>query len=52
MVKQRSEPQLPDALKALVENIGSPVSSEHVDTYGRLQEIQDRSHRLRTVVKA
>jgi len=52
MAKQRPEPELPEGLKALVKDIGRPVSTEDVDTFGRLQEIQDRSHRLRAIVKA
>jgi hypothetical protein len=52
MAKAKPEPQLPDALRALVKDIGRPVTSEDVDTYGRLREIHDRSYRVRVIVKA
>lgn len=52
MAKAKSEPQLPDALRALVKDIGRPVTSADVDTYGRLKEIHDRSYRVRVIVKA
>jgi hypothetical protein len=52
MAAKRSKPQLPQPLQALVKDIGRPVSSADIDTYGRLQEIQDRSHRVRAIVKA
>ena len=42
----------PDALKAKVRQVGRPVSAEDIDGYGQLRAIADRSHRLRTIVKA
>lgn len=51
MAKRRPKPELPEGLQALVKDIGRPVSSAEVDIFGRLQEIQDRSHRVRTIVK-
>jgi hypothetical protein len=52
MASKKSDPQLPDALRALVKDIGRPVTSEDIDTYGRFREIEDRSHRVRAIVKA
>ncbi len=52
MAKKRPEPQIPENLKGIVTDVGAPVSSADVDTFGKLREIQDRSHQIRTVVKA
>jgi len=52
MAKKRPEPQVPDTLKNLVQDVGKPVSSSDVDSYGKLRQIQDRSHQIRTIVKA
>ena len=52
MAKSSRTPDLPDSLRAKVEKIGHPVSSEEIDVYGQLTSIRDRSHRLRTLVKA
>lgn len=49
---RRAKPQVPDSLKDKVRSVGPRVSSRDVDTYGRLREIQDRSHRVRAIVKA
>ncbi len=43
---------LPASMQKLVTAIGRPVTSEDLDIYGRLQAIQDESHRLRTVLAA
>jgi hypothetical protein len=43
---------LPASLKDKVIEIGSAVSLQDVATYGQLQEIQDKSFRMRTVVNA
>jgi hypothetical protein len=39
-------------LQALVRDIAKPVSPSDVDSYGKLRQIQDRSHQIRTIVKA
>lgn len=52
MAKKRSQPILPEQLRALVEETESRVLPEDVDVYGRLQEIQDRSLRTRTIIEA
>jgi hypothetical protein len=52
MAKKKSRPQVPDSLKNLVQNVGEPVSSADVDTYGKLRQIEDRSHQIRTIIKA
>ncbi len=44
--------QVPDNLKSLVQDVGQPVSSSDLDSYGKLRQIQDRSHQVRTIVKA
>lgn len=44
--------EIPDALRAYVEDLGSPVTSTDVDTYSKLSETLDRSHRIRTIVNA
>src|SRR5438105_3981457 len=50
--KEEIQPQVPDTLKNLVQDVGKPVSSSDVDSYGKLRQIQDRSHQIRTIVKA
>ena len=52
MAKKKPPPQVPDTLKNLVQDVGKPVSSSDVDSYGKLRHIQDRSHQIRTIVKA
>lgn len=52
MAKKKSQPQVPESLKNLVQNVGEPVSSADVDSYGKLRRIEDRSHQVRTIVKA
>ncbi len=52
MAKKKSQPQVPDTLKNLVQNVGEPVSSADVDSYGKLRQIEDRSHQVRTIIKA
>ncbi len=52
MAGKKSDPQLPESLRALVKDTGRPVSTEDIDSYGRLREVQDRSHRVRAIVKA
>ena len=46
------EPELPEALGRHVKQVGKPVTSEEVDSYAKLQGVRDRSHRLRTRVRA
>jgi hypothetical protein len=43
---------LPGDLQKLVDIVGAPVTSKDVDVWSRFQEIQDRSHRLRTILEA
>jgi len=52
MTRKKPQPQVPDTLKNLVQDVGKPVSSSDVDSYGKLRQIQDRSHQIRTIVKA
>lgn len=49
-MKDGTDPPMP--LPKVVEKVGKPVSREDVDTYGRLKEIHDQSHRTRTIVGA
>ena len=43
---------IPDSLRKQVLDIGSDVRAEDVDTYGKIREIEDKSHKLRTVLDA
>jgi hypothetical protein len=52
MAKKNPATDVPESLRDKVAKLGPPVSSDDVDTYGRLREIQDRSHRIRSIVKA
>lgn len=52
MTKNNPRPQIPDTLKSITQDVGKPVSSSDVDTYGKLRQIEDRSHQVRTIVKA
>ena len=52
MAPRRSKPELPDDLKALVTDVGRPITSDDIDTYGRLRKIEDRSHRVRIIISA
>jgi hypothetical protein len=38
--------------RSLVKAVGKPVTPDEVDLHGRIQEIRDRSHWIRTVVTA
>jgi amino acid permease len=49
-MKGSTDPSIP--LPKVVEKVGKPVSPQDVDTYGRLKEIHDHSHRTRTIVGA
>ncbi len=51
MARKKHPPQVP-ALKNLVQDVGNPVSSSDVDSYGKLRQIEDRSHQIRTIVRA
>ena len=42
--------ELPAAFKGLVLEVGAKVTPKDVDTFGRLTDIHDRSHWLRTIV--
>ncbi len=52
MARKKPQPQVPDTLKNLVQDVGNPVSSSDVDSYGKLRQIEDRSHQIRTIVRA
>jgi hypothetical protein len=52
MAKPQPQPEVPDNLKSLATAIVGPVTSSDVDTYGKLREIEDRSHQVRTIIKA
>ena len=52
MADKPSIPDLPANLQKLVKTVGRPVTSDDIDSYGKLRDIEDRSHRLRTIVKA
>jgi len=52
MARKKHPPQVPDTLKNLVQDVGNPVSSSDVDSYGKLRQIEDRSHQIRTIVRA
>ncbi len=52
MAAKSSDPQLPESFRALLKDPDRPISAEDVATYGKLREIEDRSHRLRAIVKA
>jgi hypothetical protein len=44
--------RLPETLRSLVKSIDTPVSSDEIDTYARLRDVEDRSHRVRTILDA
>jgi hypothetical protein len=44
--------EIPESLSTQVVGIGSKVHAEDVDTYGKIREIEDKSHKLRTVLDA
>jgi hypothetical protein len=46
------KPELPAELKKLVAKVGPAVSPSEVDSYGRIRNIIDESHRIRTIVNA
>src|SRR4051812_19862111 len=46
------ESEIPDPLRDLVAEVGDPVTSADVDTYGKLRSIHDQSLRVRTIVDA
>lgn len=52
MAKKNSPQQVPESLQNLIRDVGRFVSLSDVDTYGKLRQIQDRSHLIRTIVKA
>jgi hypothetical protein len=43
---------LPGSIREKVVSVGTPVTSDEVDTYGRLQEIRDKSKKLSTILDA
>ena len=46
------KPELPAKFGQSLEKVGDPVSSSDLDTYARLQNVRDQSHRVRTIVNA
>jgi hypothetical protein len=52
MARKKPPIQVPEDLKNLVEDVSNPLALSDVDSYGKLREIQDRSHQIRTIVKA
>jgi hypothetical protein len=52
MAKKQPQPWVVDELKGLVRGVGKPVSSDEVDSHGKLRRIRDRSYQVRTIVKA
>jgi hypothetical protein len=43
---------LTESIKELVTTIAEPVTSDDIDTYRQLREIEDRSYKLRTIIGA
>lgn len=43
---------LPGSIREKVVSLGAPVTSDEVDTYGRLQEIRDKSKKQSTILAA
>jgi hypothetical protein len=43
---------LPDSIREKVVSVGTPVTSDEVDTYRQLQEIRDKSKKLSTILDA
>ncbi len=43
---------IPKGLEAIVERVGNSLSTDDVDVYGRLKEIENETFRLRTVLAA
>ena len=46
------KPDIPPGLTKYVTDVGAPVTPDDVDTYGKLQDIKDRSHWVRSIVNA
>ena len=44
--------QLPDHLRSLVTDVGDPITPDDLQVYERLQDVSDRSYKLRTIVDA
>jgi hypothetical protein len=49
---RKTTPQMSEDLKNLVRDVERSLSSADADTYGKLRRIHDRSHQIRTIVKA
>jgi hypothetical protein len=43
---------VPDSVRDMIVSVGTVVTSEDVDTYGRIQEIEDKSKKLSTILAA
>ncbi len=43
---------LPPELSSQVESVGGIVVTDDVDTFGKLRQIEDKSHKLRTIMQA
>jgi hypothetical protein len=44
--------EIPEGLQAVITQIDGPVTPAQIDAYGKWQDIQDQSYRLRTVLAA
>lgn len=49
---QKKKANIPAGLRKYVSDVGCPVTPDDVDTFGRLQDIHDRSHWIRSIVNA
>ena len=43
---------IPDTLRDKVKSVGAAVTREDLDAYGRLREIEDKSHKLQMILEA
>jgi hypothetical protein len=43
---------IPDTLRDKVKSVGSAVTREDLDAYGRLREIEDKSYKLQKILEA
>lgn len=44
--------ELPEDVRREVESVGTVVTSDQLDNYGRLKEIENKSHKIKTVLDA
>lgn len=48
----KKKPDIPASLSKYVSDVGPAVTPDDVDTFGKLQDIRDRSHWVRSIVNA